>query len=184
MHLLGITSIIYSAFRLIKEAFTPTLTADQWANKELVDKDRMNGMSGEEILKNAHRGRYVIPKEIFEAYPIPHRKTDGSNKIIIENDELWRKDYYKYGGYQVSKWVKQGKYNLNSKELEISNLKHNLNTELMESRIYGMDPERKAKIEELKRDVATKKLDWANTEALKQWQKAHDAENKFMQSKL
>ena len=80
MHLLGIVAIIYVIYQIIKEAFTPTLTAEHWANKELQHKDRMSGMSEKEILKNAHKGRYYIPKEIAQAYPVPHREPDRRKK--------------------------------------------------------------------------------------------------------
>ena len=36
----------------------------------------MSGMSEKEILKNAERGRYYIPKEVAQAYPVPHREPD------------------------------------------------------------------------------------------------------------
>ena len=48
MHLLAIISIICVVVGLIKEACTPTLTAEHWANKELEHKDRMSGMSEKE----------------------------------------------------------------------------------------------------------------------------------------
>jgi len=54
--LLGIVSIISTCFEGIKEAFTPTLTAEHWANKELQHKDRMSGMSEKEILRNVSLG--------------------------------------------------------------------------------------------------------------------------------
>ena len=122
MHLLAIVSIICVVIGLIKEACTPTLTAEHWANKELEHKDRMSGMSEKEILKNAQKGRYYISKEVLQAYPVPHRELDGRHRIIIENDELHKADVAQYGAYQAQKWVEQGKYNLNPEELEIVHL--------------------------------------------------------------
>jgi hypothetical protein len=47
---------------------------------------------------------------------------------------------------------------------------------------FNRDKE-KARIEELKRILATKNWDCRKTEAVKQWQKAHDAENKYYEMK-
>ena len=101
MHLLGIVAIIYVIYQLIKEACTPTLTAEHWANKELQHKDRMSGMSEKEILKNAERGRYYIPKEVAQAYPVPHREPDWQHRLIIENCELHKADVAQYGALQA-----------------------------------------------------------------------------------
>lgn len=96
MHLLGIAAIIYVIYRLIKEACAPTLTAEHWANKELKHQDRMNGMSEKEILKNARKGRYYIPKEVFQAYPVPHREPDGKHmfeeRIAVLNQQTEREN--------------------------------------------------------------------------------------------
>lgn len=60
MWLLGIICIIYVIVQLIKEACTPTIPAENWANKELMHQDLMSGMSIEEHLKCAQKGRYKI----------------------------------------------------------------------------------------------------------------------------
>lgn len=176
MSLLGIFSIISTCFQGIKEATTPTLTAEHWANKELQHKDRMSGMSESDILKNAQRGRYYVSKDVMQAYPVPHREPDGKHRIIIENCELHKADVAQYGAYQAQKWVEQGKYNLNAAELEITHLQFELKTEEMYSLVTGMNPERKAKIERIKQTLATKHWDYRNTEALKQWEKARAAD--------
>lgn len=179
MHLLGIVAIIYTIYQLIKEACEPTLSAEHWANKDLEHRDRMNGMSEKEILKNARKGRYYIPKEVFQAYPVPHREPDGQHRLIIENCELHKADVAQYGASQAKKWLEQGKYNLNTAELEITHLQFELETEEMYALVTGMNPERKAKIEQIKQTLATKHWDYRDTEALKKWQKAHDAEQKY-----
>ena len=109
---LFIASLIGMVIQSVKEAFTPTITAEQWANKELQYQDRMNGMSEKEILKNAQKGRYIVT----EKYPEPHRNERG--QIIIENCKLWHEDLNKYGAVQTDKWVKQGKYNLEGEALK------------------------------------------------------------------
>ena len=53
-------------------------------------------------------------------YPEPHRDSStGISKIFIENSELYDEDVNKYGAWEAQQWVKQGKYNLNEKELEL-----------------------------------------------------------------
>ena len=178
MSLLGIFSIISTCFQGVKEASTPALTAEHWANKELHHKDIMSGMSRPEILKNAQRGRYYIPKEIAQAYPVPHREPDGQKRIIIENDELHKADIAQYGAYQAQKWVKQGKYNLNPEELEIVHLQIERRFQYLYS-LGSSDRKYTQKIKEIDAILATKHWDCRNTEAVRQWQKAHDAENRY-----
>ena len=47
----------------LKEKLTPVTPAENWANKELIHRDRMSGMSEKEILRNVDRGRYRLPKD-------------------------------------------------------------------------------------------------------------------------
>lgn len=182
MHLLGIAAIIYVIYRLIKEACAPTLTAEHWANKELKHQDRMNGMSEKEILKNARKGRYYIPKEVFQAYPVPHREPDGKHRLIIENCELHDADAKQFGSLQAKKWLEQGKYNLNEEELEIVHLQSDRKFQHLYS-IGSSDSKYIQKIKEIDAILATKNWDCRNTEAVRQWQKAHDAEMQYRQSK-
>ena len=112
LHGLFIASLIGTAVQGIKEAFTPTIPAENWGNKELQYQDRMNGMSEKEIIKNAERGRYIVT----EKYPEPHRNERG--QIMIENCQLWNEDLSKYGSVQTMKWAKLGKYNLEGEALK------------------------------------------------------------------
>lgn len=113
---LFIASLIGTVYQSIKEAFTPTISAENWANKELYYKDLMNGVSVEQRMKNVKNGKY----KLVENYPEPHRDA-VSGKIIIENCKLYDEDLKKYGATQTMKWVKQGKYNLTPEELEKEN---------------------------------------------------------------
>jgi hypothetical protein len=61
--LLFVASIIGSIVQIVKEACTPTIPAENWANKELIHRDRMSGMSEKEILRNVDKGRYRLPKD-------------------------------------------------------------------------------------------------------------------------
>lgn len=112
MSLFGIFSIIGTIIQGIKEATEPTIPAENWANKELIRKDRMNGISEKEFSRNLANGKY----KLVENYPEPHRDENG--KIIIENSLLYDEDLKKYGAYQTMQWVRQGKYNLSPEELE------------------------------------------------------------------
>lgn len=111
--LLLITSLITNCIQGIKTATTPTIPAENWANRELYNKDLMSGMDGKQLMKNVENGKY----KLTEKYPEPHRNPK-TGKIIIENCKLWREDVKNYGAWQAEQWVKQGKYNLTPEELE------------------------------------------------------------------
>ena len=107
-----IVSLFTTGIPLAKEKFTPTIPAENWANKDLIHQDRMNGMSEKQILENVKNGRYIVT----EKYPEPHRNEHG--QIMIENYKLYNEDLLKYGAVQTMKWVKQGKYNLEGEALK------------------------------------------------------------------
>lgn len=109
---LFIASLIGTVTQMIKEACTPTIPAENWANEELIHKDRMNGVSEKEFSKNLVNGKY----KVTETHPEPHRMEDG--RIIIENYKLYREDVRKYGVPQAHKWMRQGKYNLTPEEVK------------------------------------------------------------------
>lgn len=109
---LFIASLIGTCYQAIKEACQPTIPAENWANKELIHKDRMDGISEKEFARNLANGKY----KVTETYPEPHRMEDG--RIIIENYELYKEDCRKYGVPQAHKWMRQGKYNLTPEELQ------------------------------------------------------------------
>lgn len=113
LHGIFIASLIGTCVQAIKEACQPIIPAENWANKDLIYKDRMNGVSEKQILKNVENGKYKITK----TYPEPHRDPK-TGKIIIENCRMYYDDVKKYGAYQAQQWVKQGKYNLTPEELE------------------------------------------------------------------
>ena len=181
----GEVAVIIILFLILIEKLTPKTPAENWSNKELIHKDRMSGVSEKEILRNVQKGKYYIPKEVFQAYPVPHREPDGKHRLLVENCELHKEDVRQYGVSQAKRWLEQGKYNLNAEELEITNLQYELShlRLITLSSSYNHDKE-KARMEEIKQILATKNWDYRNTEALKQWQAAHDAEMKYRQSKV
>lgn len=173
-------ALVTTGIPWLSEKTTKTIPAEYWENKELHHKDIMDGVSAKEILRRAESGRYYIPKEIDQAYPVPHRESDGRHMIIIENDELHKADVAQYGAYQAQKWVGQGKYNLNPEELEIVHLQIERKFQYLYS-IGSSDSKYTQKVKEIDAILATKHWDCRNTEAVRQWQKAHDADCKYRQ---
>lgn len=111
--LLFIVSIVGTVVQIINEHKTPTIPAENWANKELYHQDIMKGVPTEQRMKNLENGKY----KMTNAYPQPHRDpVDG--KIVIENSKLYYEDVRKHGAYKAQQWVKQGKYNLAPEELK------------------------------------------------------------------
>ena len=110
---LFIASLIGTIAQAIKEARQPVIPAENWANQELIHKDRMSGISEKQFNKNLANGKY----KLTETYPEPHRDAK-TGKIIIENSLLYKEDVRKYGAVQAQTWVRQGKYNLTPEELE------------------------------------------------------------------
>ena len=108
---LFVVSLICTIGQLIKEQCEPVIPAENWANKDLIHKDNMSGISPKEFQRNLANGKY----KMTESYSEPHRDENG--KIIIQNCKLYRKDLLEYGSVQTMKWVKQGKYNLEGEAL-------------------------------------------------------------------
>ena len=104
--ILGIVAIIGTVYQIIREESQPVIPAENLANKELMHKDQMSGISSIEFSRNLSNGKYKLAK----TYPEPHRDKHG--KIIIENYKLYREDIDKYGITKAHEWKMQGKYNL------------------------------------------------------------------------
>ena len=101
-----IMSLVGSCIQGIKDALEPVIPAENLANQDLIREDIANGMSDEEKIRNVKNGRYKMSVK----YEEPHRNPK-SGKIVIENTQLYYDDLFNYDGYQVDKWIKQGKYN-------------------------------------------------------------------------
>lgn len=113
---LFIASLVGNCVELIKEKFAKPIPAENWANRELYNKDLMAGMSADQLMKNVENGKYKGEVKTKKKYPEPHRNKEG--KIVVENCKLYNEDVKNYDPYQVKQWVKQGKYNLEPEELE------------------------------------------------------------------
>ena len=112
LHGLFIASLFITIGQLIKEKCEPIIPSENWANKDLIYKDKMSGISAKEFEYNLVNGKY----KVTEKYPEPHRDKNG--KIIVENEKLYKEDLLKYGSVQAQKWIKQGRYNLEGEELK------------------------------------------------------------------
>ena len=168
----GIFAILSVFFDGVKDTFTPKIPAENWANKDLINQDRMNGMSEKEILKNVERGRYIVTKK----YPEPHRNENG--QILIENCQLWHEDLNKYGSVQVGKWVEQGKYNLTPEEAKVENARIRLN--LLKQMHLGagtrIRPEEEIEKKNCEKILSESTIDFTQTEAIKAWTKARNVD--------
>ena len=170
-------AIIMSCINGIVDMFRPTLTESHWANRELLLQDRMHGISEREIIRNAEKGKYYMPSF---AYPTPHLEKDGSHKVSIENYDLYKADFRTYGAVEVSKRVKQGRYNLTAEEYKTAQLKGERDWLIA---MRTRSPQQEKRIKELELILVLSRFDFTNTEAAKQWQQAHNAEKEYLQSK-
>ena len=175
----GVFAILYMLFGGIKEKLEPTIPAENWANKELMHQDLMNGVSAEQRMRYAKQGRYYIPKSVIEAYPQPHRDENG--KIIIENSELYHDDVKSHGAYHAQQWVKQGKYNLTPEEMKVEHARIQLNFLKLYSVGTTMKPEEEKSKAEYERIIAEANIDWTQTEAVKAWSRAHSVDMSYRQ---
>ena len=119
--LLFAVSAVVTIVQLIKELITKPIPAENWANKELYNKDVINGVPIKQRMKNLENGKYKIANSCINYDNIVHvepHRDPVSGKIIIENSSLYYEDINKYGAYQAQQWVKQGKYNLTPEELK------------------------------------------------------------------
>lgn len=115
---LFVASWVTSCINGIKRVFEPTITAEQRANKKLLDQDIIRGVPYEQIRNNIKNGKYKLTEPQFKKeYPEPHRNVTNG-KIVIENRVLYNQDVLNYNGYQIMEWAKQGRYNLTPEELE------------------------------------------------------------------
>lgn len=113
---LAIAAFLSALEDVFKEKFTQPIPAENWANRELYNKDLMAGMSAEQLMKNVKNGKYKGEVEEVVRYPKPHKNAQG--QVVIENFKLYNEDVKNHDPYQVGQWVRQGKYNLEPEEFE------------------------------------------------------------------
>ncbi|MBQ9278303.1 MAG: hypothetical protein IJ224_06675 [Lachnospiraceae bacterium] len=75
-----------TTYHVAKDKMTKKLSAEHWNNEQLLHEDRMNPyVSGEDILRNAHKGKYYSPHVI----PV-----NTSSNIVINENETDMLSYY------------------------------------------------------------------------------------------
>ena len=159
---LGLFSIICTGVQLVKDACTPVIPAENWANKDLIHEDTMKGISSKQFQRNLANGKY----KMAATYPEPHRDKDG--KIIIENCQLYKEDLIEHGSVQTMRWVKEGKYNLNPEENKIEELRIKKKFDYL----YAIGESSKEKFcqEEMKQIIEA--FDYKNASGVVTWRKA------------
>lgn len=114
--ILGIIGILFASKELIKEKCTPVIPAENWQNRELIQKDILNpDCSNNQFMKNLANGKYRKPEQVTE----PHR--DRTGNIIIDNTVLFWEDVnsHQYSVEQIERFKQSGKYNLTAEESQM-----------------------------------------------------------------
>lgn len=114
--ILGIIGILFVGKELIKEKCTPVIPAENWQNRELIQKDILNpDCSNNQLMKNLVNGKYRKTEQITE----PHK--DSAGNIIIDNTVLFWEDVnsHQYSTVQIERFKQSGRYNLTAEESQI-----------------------------------------------------------------
>ena len=114
--ILGIIGILFASKELIKERHTSVIPADNWQNRELIQKDILNPeCNNNQFMKNLANGKYRKTEQITE----PHR--DSAGNIIIDNTVLFWEDVnsHQYSTTQIERFKQSGRYNLTAEESQM-----------------------------------------------------------------
>lgn len=99
---LGIIGLIAGAKQIIKEATEKEIPAENWNNKALMHKDKMNpDVSPQQIMKNIEKGKYYSPTVIPERYEMP---------VKIVDKKSYEHDVRVYGKEVADSNAKMGLY--------------------------------------------------------------------------
>lgn len=114
--MLGIIGVLFAGKELIKEKCTPVIPAENWQNRELIQKDILNpDCSNNQFMKNLASGKYRKTEQTVE----PHR--DAKGNIIIDNTVLFWEDVnsHQYSVEQIERFKQSGRYNLTAEESQL-----------------------------------------------------------------
>lgn len=114
--ILGIIGILFAGKELIQEKCTPVIPAENWQNRELIQKDILNpDCSSNQFMKNLANGKYRKPEQVIEQ----HR--DKAGNIIIDNTVLFWEDVnsHQYSVEQIERFKQLGRYNLTAEESQL-----------------------------------------------------------------
>lgn len=116
LNILGAVAAVLTGKELIKEKCTPVIPAENWQNRELIQKDILNpDCSNNQFMKNLVNGKYRKTEQITE----PHR--DSAGNIIIDNTVLFWEDVnsHQYSTTQIERFKQSGRYNLTAEESQM-----------------------------------------------------------------
>ena len=116
INILSILAAVLTGKELIKEKCTPVIPAENWQNRELIQKDILNpDCSNNQFMKNLVNGKYRKPEQAAE----PHR--DNAGNIIIDNTVLFWEDVnsHQYSTAQIEQFKQSGRYNLTAEESQV-----------------------------------------------------------------
>lgn len=116
LNILGAVAAVLTGKELIKEKCTPVIPAENWQNRELIQKDILNPeCNNNQFMKNLANGKYRKPEQTTE----PHK--DSAGNIIIDNTVLFWEDVnsHQYSTVQIERFKQSGRYNLTVEESQM-----------------------------------------------------------------
>ena len=116
LNILGAVAAVLTGKELIKEKCTPVIPAENWQNRELIQKDILNPeCNNNQFMKNLANGKYRKPEQTTE----PHK--DSAGNIIIDNTVLFWEDVnsHQYSTVQIERFKQSGRYNLTAEESQL-----------------------------------------------------------------
>lgn len=116
LNILGAVAAVLTGKELIKEKCTPVIPAENWQNRELIQKDILNPeCNNNQFMKNLANGKYRKPKQTTE----PHK--DSAGNIIIDNTVLFWEDVnsHQYSTVQIERFKQSGRYNMTVEESQM-----------------------------------------------------------------
>lgn len=116
LNILGAVAAVLTGKELIQEKCTPKIPAENWQNREMIQKDILNpDYTNKQFMKNLASGKYRKPEQAAE----PHR--DSAGNVIVDNTVLFWKDVnsHQYSVEQIERFKQSGKYNLTAEESQM-----------------------------------------------------------------
>ena len=116
LNILGAVAAVFTGKELLQEKCTPVIPAENWQNRELIQKDILNpDCTNKQFMKNLASGKYRKPEQAAE----PHR--DSAGNVIVDNPVLFWKDVnsHQYSVEQIERFKQSGKYNLTAEESQM-----------------------------------------------------------------
>lgn len=116
INILSVLAAVLTGKELIQEKCTPVIPAENWQNRELIQKDIQNPKcNNEQLMKNLASGKYRKPEQVAE----PHR--DSAGNVIVDNTVLFWEDVnsHQYSTAQIERFKQSGRYNLTVEESQM-----------------------------------------------------------------